>query len=1204
MAVNMHDDHVDDHDHQTDTSPDPAPPTVTDGPSAPQNTTECTSWTNNCADDCEWVCNDDGSDADCSPGDDGYTDACAPSAVICNSAANGGKQGVQKHYCPSTGKCLDVYDREKDCSLCGGYAHNPTGDGNECLVAPEEACGISMDEIILSEECAVATITDIACGKTCSHVSAILVAFKRMLEESGKCNQDDIDAVDALINDVDKTMAYDTVKNPMELALGCNADQDGTFIDVLQTTLNETWHEVRQKLPCTNPSTTTDIPAPTSRGTYTYNYECEDDTENLFEQVVFQLEMDCDNDCAGVCGGTTIVDTCGICDGTNECYPVITVEGATAVTFEADKTGTYVDPGATCAFDGVDIALTKHHNHHTSGNFTEFSESAIDMGRIGSFIVQYRCTYNGETVISQRTVTIKDTMSPWINIVGSNETIVQANKTGTYTDAGATCEDGFDGVISNEVEVSGQVVNLLVPDEYEIKYNCKDTSNHEAVEKKRKVTVKDTLAPVITLHGGSFSCDDSFDYTLTTSTSCSQGDCGECTYTCTDSSQNSASKTGAINCSYDPCAGKQENCICQLCPLDDPNCVETMVVKSCQMVQNTLTCLPGAGNVQDCSTPCPIATCVMPKHGCNRTYPQDKDANGCLIHLCGVDVCPLPPEERLCCRAMTADCLSCNLDISVEEYCRLRPDTVGCPLLGCPQDCSRYFDGCNECRCSDRLARCTKMFCAEPTAFVCHDDQPDELEHNCRTRERWTVEKREWCCVNERVGCCPQVRCRLPPDNCNRTWSREVNERGCLVYPCGIDRCAARPRINPGIILRDDRGVERMRTNANSTFETFENEGLDTARINEDGRVTFRVIDDRGRPRVEMVCRAGENACLNMSTPEDIVRRRNIIKEVVDTLGPVIMSVDESGLSSLRISRADSVVIQPVNDKPVNTTNCADADVDVQTFEEDAYEIVVREKNEQFMACSDNKPLALVTLQNINPSNRSEYSIECWHSNRWEFVELLREGDTFRCPVLPDYTFEIASVAGLTYALTVPPTPQAEPPAPAPPSLTVVYGPGVTKIEACIEDEITIVWNGTHDLRETDTAECDSNETDTSPWHSEFETTGYNKTFIGLGGRYQGETRYYMCSSHCGVNNARLEVTCKYEIDPNRRAMVNVAESNLEIPALIVAGAIIAIIAAALSAVFCKRKPKKPEIISVMVTSKDVNELEKRLLEKPLTWVP
>jgi len=913
-------------------------------------------------------------------------------------------------------------------------------------------------------------------------------------------------------------------------------------------------------------------------------YDCKDSAGNTVEKVLFQLIINCDN------------DDCGVCGGSNQCYPVITVAGAAAITLEANKTGTYADPGATCMSGDDNILLTKHHNHHTSGNFTEFSESAIDMGRLGSFIVQYRCTDNGKTVISQRTVTIEDTMPPWINIVGPDETIVQADKTGTYTDASATCEDGFDGVISNKVEVSGQVVNLKVPGEYEIKYNCKDTSNHAAVEKKRKVIVKDTLAPVITLHGGSFTCDDSFDDSPTTSTICSQGDCGQCTYTCTDSSQNSANKTAAIDCPYDPCAGKQENCRCQLCPPDDASCAETTVVKSCQWEQNTLECLPGV-NVQDCSTPCCealTAQCLACSTGQTiqeycRLYPETLG-------------CPLPVEERLCCSAMTADCLACNLDISVEEYCRLRPDTVGCPLLGCPQDCSRYFDGCNKCTCYDGHARCTKKFCAEPTAFVCHDDQSDDEEYDCRTRELWTAEKREWCCVNERVGCCPQVMCRPPMDRCNRTWSQEVNDRGCLVYPCGVDRCTLRPRTNPGIILRDDRGIERMRTNANSTMKTFEDEGLDANIVNQDGRVTVRVRDDRGRPRVEMSCRNGENACLNTTTSEDVVRRRNIIKEVVDTLGAVIMSVDESGLSRLQISRAETVVIQPVKNKTLNSTDCIDADVDVQTFEEDAYEIVLRSKKEQFMACSDNKPLALVTLQNINPTGRSEYSVECWHSNKWEFVYLIHEGDTFECPGLPDYTFEIASVAGLTYALTVPPVPQAEPPAPAPPPLTVVYGPGVAKIEACIEDEITIVWDGTHDLRETETADCDSNETDISPWHSEFESTGYNKTFIGLGGRYQGETRYYMCSDHCGVDNARIEVTCKYAIDPQRRVTVNVVQSDLEIPAVIVAGVILVIIATVLSAVFCKRKPKKPEIISVTVTSKDVDELDKRLLEKPLNW--
>lgn len=35
-------------------------------------------------------------------------------------------------------------------------------------------------------------------------------------------------------------------------------------------------------------------------------------------------------------------------------------------------------------------------------------------------------------------------------------------------------------------------------------------------------------------------------------------------------------------------------------------------------------------------------------------------------------------DPRACCRAMTAECLACTEGISVEEYCELNPETVGC----------------------------------------------------------------------------------------------------------------------------------------------------------------------------------------------------------------------------------------------------------------------------------------------------------------------------------------------------------------------------------------------------------------------------------------------------------------------------------------------------------------------------------------------
>ena len=36
-------------------------------------------------------------------------------------------------------------------------------------------------------------------------------------------------------------------------------------------------------------------------------------------------------------------------------------------------------------------------------------------------------------------------------------------------------------------------------------------------------------------------------------------------------------------------------------------------------------------------------------------------------------------RDRACCRAFSADCLSCAEGITIDEYCSNAPDTVGCP---------------------------------------------------------------------------------------------------------------------------------------------------------------------------------------------------------------------------------------------------------------------------------------------------------------------------------------------------------------------------------------------------------------------------------------------------------------------------------------------------------------------------------------------
>jgi len=78
---------------------------------------------------------------------------------------------------------------------------------------------------------------------------------------------------------------------------------------------------------------------------------------------------------------------------------------------------------------------------------------------------------------------------------------LEATHQGNYIDDGATCSDQVDGVISQNVEVSGDVVNLSKVGTYTITYNCKDSANNEAPAAQRTVVVAQTSCPKCTMYG-------------------------------------------------------------------------------------------------------------------------------------------------------------------------------------------------------------------------------------------------------------------------------------------------------------------------------------------------------------------------------------------------------------------------------------------------------------------------------------------------------------------------------------------------------------------------------------------------------------------------------------------------------------------------------------------------------------------------------
>merc|ERR1711924_455686 len=107
-----------------------------------------------------------------------------------------------------------------------------------------------------------------------------------------------------------------------------------------------------------------------------------------------------------------------------------------------------------------------------------------------------------------------DHTKPVIQVLGSNEMTLEATHEGNYIDDGATCSDQVDGVISQNVEVSGDVVNLSKVGSYTITYNCKDSAGNAAPTLSRYVHVAQTSCPTCVITGkDELTHEASFPYT-------------------------------------------------------------------------------------------------------------------------------------------------------------------------------------------------------------------------------------------------------------------------------------------------------------------------------------------------------------------------------------------------------------------------------------------------------------------------------------------------------------------------------------------------------------------------------------------------------------------------------------------------------------------------------------------------------------------
>ena len=78
---------------------------------------------------------------------------------------------------------------------------------------------------------------------------------------------------------------------------------------------------------------------------------------------------------------------------------------------------------------------------------------------------------------------------PNIFIIDGNAIVLIQGSLDQYTDSGATCSDQEDGDIAQNVEVSGQIVNMNIPGTYIVSYNCSDSDGNTAQTQNRTVFV-------------------------------------------------------------------------------------------------------------------------------------------------------------------------------------------------------------------------------------------------------------------------------------------------------------------------------------------------------------------------------------------------------------------------------------------------------------------------------------------------------------------------------------------------------------------------------------------------------------------------------------------------------------------------------------------------------------------------------------------
>lgn len=130
-------------------------------------------------------------------------------------------------------------------------------------------------------------------------------------------------------------------------------------------------------------------------------------------------------------------------------------------------------------------------NDKESDEEVEIDASAVDTEVLGNYTVFYKYKDKDEITL-ERCVEVVDTVSPTITL---KEGKVEITEGDDYTEPGYSAEDNYDGDISDDVSVEGEV-DPMKPGEYTLKYSVQDSSGNDTQEERLVVVKKKVVVQI------------------------------------------------------------------------------------------------------------------------------------------------------------------------------------------------------------------------------------------------------------------------------------------------------------------------------------------------------------------------------------------------------------------------------------------------------------------------------------------------------------------------------------------------------------------------------------------------------------------------------------------------------------------------------------------------------------------------------------